>query len=63
MTGIKEIIQDSLFGREVLVQNIAPHWNGRIGRCIRWVHDSWYIVRVDKTELVLDESRSEFTLV
>jgi hypothetical protein len=63
MTGENNPIYQLPCGRSVKIQNIAPCWNGRIGRCIRWVHDSWYIVKVDTTELVLDESRSEFTLV
>jgi hypothetical protein len=50
----------TFYGEEqVLIQNIAPYWNGKIGIVVRWVHDNWYIVAVEGKELVLDTSRDE----
>ena len=55
-------------GKPVLIDNVAPCWNGKVGRLIRWVHDQWYIVIVGNprgthTELMLDASRSEFMVM
>jgi hypothetical protein len=47
----------------VRVQNVSIKWNGRIGTVLRWVSDSWYIVLVDGTELVLDADRGEMTRI
>ena len=44
---------------KVIIRNVAPYWNGKEGELIRWVHDSWYIVKVDNRELVLDFTRGE----
>ena len=44
---------------EVIIQNCAPCWNGKIGKVIRWIHDDWYIVKCNDVELVLDASRDE----
>jgi len=55
------INQDTYYGGEkVLVQNIAPVWNGKTGTVLRWVNDNWYIVEVEGKELVLDIGRGEF---
>ena len=53
-------ILQAIEGQRVVVQNVAPCWNGREGVIDRWLHDNWYIVNVDGTELVLDARRSEF---
>lgn len=57
MTEIK-IRKDQL----VKIHNVAPKWNRRIGKIVRWLHDDWYIVEVDGKEIVLDSSRGEFSL-
>ena len=52
-------MQNFYDGNRVVIQNVAPCWNGKEGTVLRWVHDNWYIVLCDNTELVLDASRNE----
>ncbi len=47
----------------VKIQNVSPKWNGKIGIAKRWCFDSWYIVQVDDTELLLCTDNNEFIKV
>jgi hypothetical protein len=51
-------------GDLVRIQNVAPVWNGEVGKILRWVHDQMYVVAVEKngkkTELVLNADKGEF---
>jgi hypothetical protein len=60
---MEEIFKDGVIDRTALVkvQNTNIRWDGKIGFVLRWLHDDWYIVKVEGRELVLDLSRGEFT--
>lgn len=54
-------------GETVQVSNepslVAPYWRGKFGKVIRWVFNSWYVVKVEDEELMLDFARHEFSIV